>query len=165
MRGEWVDAAYVFDGFIASRMDVMHRAMRAQLRAMARELGIPVKYLELVMIIASAEADTAGEIARQLGVSRSLLSKNIEEAVQAGYIETAQDPADRRVVRLRLTPQAQAAAERCKAMREDFYRDICAGIDREALGVYLRVMQQMWENIEGVTARAENAAVRGKGDG
>ena len=117
------------------------------------------------MIIASAEADTAGEIARQLGVSRSLLSKNVEEAVQAGYIETAQDPADRRVVRLRLTPQAQAAAERCKAMREDFYRDICAGIDGEALDVFLHVMQRIWKNIEGITARAESAAVRGKGDG
>lgn len=165
MRGEWVDAAYVFDGFIASRMDVMHRAMRAQLRAMAEELGIPAKHLELVMIIASAEADTAGEIARQLGVSRSLLSKNVEEAVRAGYIETAQDPADRRVVRLRLTPQAQAAAERCKTMREDFYRDICAGIDGEALDVFLHVMQRIWKNIEGITARAESAAVRGKGDG
>ena len=98
MRGEWVDAAYVFDGFIASRMDVLHRAMRVQLRAMAEALGVPAKHLELVMIIASAEADTAGEIAKQLGVSRSLLSKNVEEAVRAGYIETAQDPADRRAV-------------------------------------------------------------------
>ena len=98
MRGEWVDAAYVFDGFIASRMDVLHRAMRVRLRAMAEALGVPAKHLELVMIIASAEADTAGEIAKQLGVSRSLLSKNVEEAVRAGYIETAQDPADRRVV-------------------------------------------------------------------
>ena len=86
MRGEWVDAAYVFDGFIASRMDVLHRAMRVRLRAMAEALGVPAKHLELVMIIASAEADTAGEIAKQLGVSRSLLSKNVEEAVRAGYI-------------------------------------------------------------------------------
>ena len=164
MRGEWVDAAYVFDGFIASRMDVLHRAMRVRLRAMAEALGVPAKHLELVMIIASAEADTAGEIAKQLGVSRSLLSKNVEEAVRAGYIETAQDPADRRVVRLRLTPQAQEIAERCKTVRQDFYRDICAAIGSEELDVFLYVMQRIWKNIDGITARAESAAVHRKGD-
>ena len=114
MRGEWVDAAYVFDGFIASRMDVLHRAMRVRLRAMAEALGVPAKHLELVMIIASAEADTAGEIAKQLGVSR--------------------------------------------------YRDICAGIGSEELDVFLYVMQRIWKNIDGITARAESAAVHRKGD-
>ena len=30
-------------GFIASRMDVLHRAMRVRLRAMAEALGVPAE--------------------------------------------------------------------------------------------------------------------------
>lgn len=106
MREEGIEAAYVFDSFVASHMEMMHRAMRAKLRSMAEEIGVPLKILELVMVIAAGEIDTAGEIADKFGVSRSLLSKNVEEAVRAGYIETAQDEKDRRVVRLRLTQRA-----------------------------------------------------------
>ena len=98
------------------------------------------------------------------GVSRSLLSKNVEEAVRAGYIETAQDEKDRRVVRLRLTQRAQEAAGRCRAIRKDFYGSVCAGIDGESLKVCLQVLQQMWKNITGMMAQTEGAASCGKGD-
>ena len=116
------------------------------------------------MVIAAGEIDTAGEIADKFGVSRSLLSKNVEEAVRAGYIETAQDEKDRRVVRLRLTQRAQEAAGRCRAIRKDFYGSVCAGIDGESLKVCLQVLQQMWKNITGMTAQTEGAASCGKGD-
>ena len=164
MREEGIEAAYVFDSFVASHMEMMHRAMRTKLRSMAEEIGVPLKILELVMVIAAGEIDTAGEIADKFGVSRSLLSKNVEEAVRAGYIETAQDEKDRRVVRLRLTQRAQEAAGRCRAIRKDFYGSVCAGIDGESLKVCLQVLQQMWKNITGMTAQTEGAASCGKGD-
>ena len=164
MREEGIEAAYVFDSFVASHMEMMHRAMRAKLRSMAEEIGVPLKILELVMVIAAGEIDTAGEIADKFGVSRSLLSKNVEEAVRAGYIETAQDEKDRRVVRLRLTQRAQEAAGRCRGIRKDFYGSVCAGIDGESLKVCLQVLQQMWKNITDMTAQTEGAASCGKGD-
>ena len=164
MREEGIEAAYVFDSFVASHMEMMHRAMRAKLRSMAEEIGVPLKILELVMVIAAGEIDTAGEIADKFGVSRSLLSKNVEEAVRAGYIETAQDEKGRRVVRLRLTQRAQEAAGRCRAIRKDFYGSVCAGIDGESLKVCLQVLQQMWKNITDMTAQTEGAASCGKGD-
>lgn len=160
MRENRMDSAYIFDALIASRMELIHRAMRLRLRALAEELHIPMKHLELILAIVSFNMDTAGGIAKQLGVSRSLLSKNIEEAVHAGYIETTPDAKDRRVVRLHLTPQAEIVAERCKEMRKTFHQEITEGIDPAALDTSMHVLRQMWENMERMTAQEENAACR-----
>ncbi len=162
MRGEWMDAACIFDRHISSRIEMLHRVMREQLKRMAKTLELTVNQLELIVILSMSELNTAGEIAKALGVSRSLLSKTVEELVQAGCIEAVPDERDRRMIRLHLTPQAQETAEHCKAMQHAFYQEICAGIDGGDMDVTFRVLRQMWENMGRMLARTEGGCTNAR---
>jgi DNA-binding MarR family transcriptional regulator len=58
---------------------------------------------------------TAGDLVRQLGVSRQAASQLIDTLVLRGYLEREPDPEDRRRMRIELTDRGRAAAAAVRA--------------------------------------------------
>lgn len=57
-----------------------------------------------------------GELCRQVGLSPSRGSRVIDELVQGGWVDRAADPADRRIIRLMLSPTGRALKDEIAAL-------------------------------------------------
>jgi DNA-binding MarR family transcriptional regulator len=83
---------------------------------------------------------TMGELAAKAGMSAGWASKVVDELVAAGYVERHPDPADRRIVHVRLAPDAVRAVEQAYSWRGDAVERALAGLDaagREAVRGFL----------------------------
>jgi DNA-binding MarR family transcriptional regulator len=87
--------------FARVRSDMRDRAARFH-----PELGV-LGY-SIVAVLSHAESLRPGEIARELNLDKSTLSRQSAELLRLGLVEREPDPDDHRSVRLRLSPAAAA---------------------------------------------------------
>jgi DNA-binding MarR family transcriptional regulator len=84
---------------------------------------------------------TIGQLAQGLGISQGWASRVVDELERAGYVERERDPADRRVVRVRLTPMGVERVELAYRWRGGAVEAALAGMDpreRAAVAAFLR---------------------------
>jgi DNA-binding MarR family transcriptional regulator len=77
----------------------------------AERLGISAADLRCLNAIENAGGLTAGELARQVGVTTGAVTGALDRLERAGFARRAPDPADRRRVRVTVTPGFRARAE------------------------------------------------------
>ncbi|MBS1888247.1 MAG: MarR family transcriptional regulator [Actinobacteria bacterium] len=77
----------------------------------ARRLGISAMDLRFLNAIENAGGLTAGELARAVGVTTGAVTGALDRLEGAGFARRAPDPADRRRVRVAVTPEFRARAE------------------------------------------------------
>jgi DNA-binding MarR family transcriptional regulator len=77
----------------------------------AKRLGISAADLRCVNVIQNAGGLTAGELAREVGVTTGAVTGAIDRLEKVGYAKRVPDPADRRRVRLMVTPRFMERAE------------------------------------------------------
>jgi DNA-binding MarR family transcriptional regulator len=78
----------------------------------AERLGLNRTDLHCVNIIENAGGLTAGELAAEAGLTTGAVTGVIDRLERAGYARRVADPADRRRVKLEVTPKFYARAER-----------------------------------------------------
>jgi DNA-binding MarR family transcriptional regulator len=84
---------------------------------------------------------TVGQLAAGLGVSQGWASRVVNDLEGAGYLERRRDEADRRVVRVSLTPKAVDRVERAYQWRGDAVEIALEGMtdsERAAVAAFLR---------------------------
>ena len=99
------------------------------------------------MFLQRGTFDTARDISRVRGMPRSLVSKAVDQLVKRGFVETCQDKQDRRVVRLRLLPPAQAIVEKLVETRKEFFAQLCRDITREEAAAFYSMVEKMTKNL------------------
>ena len=77
----------------------------------AERLGVSETDLRCLNIIENSKGLPAGELAIQAGLTPGAVTGVIDRLENAGYARRVSDPADRRRVRLHVTPAFYAAAE------------------------------------------------------
>jgi DNA-binding MarR family transcriptional regulator len=77
----------------------------------AARLGIGPADLRCLNAIENAGGLTAGELAREVGVTTGAVTGALDRLEAAGYARRAADPDDRRRVRVTVTPEFRARAE------------------------------------------------------
>jgi MarR family transcriptional regulator, organic hydroperoxide resistance regulator len=83
----------------------------------------------------SVEAITLMGLAKHMGVTAATMSLNVERLVRRGYVERARDAADRRRLRLRLTPAGVRIREASSVLEPQRVRALLAALppsEREA---------------------------------
>ncbi len=93
-------------------------------RAAGRQLT--ARQMAVVVALARRPGATMSELAAALGVGRAAASELVERLVQKGVVQRVPDPADRRAVRLDLSPRARALAE---AMQAGWRAEVEAAFD------------------------------------
>jgi len=73
------------------------------------------RQMAAVVALARRPGATMSELAAALGVGRAAASELVERLVQKGVVRRTQDAADRRAVRLDLSPRARALADAMQA--------------------------------------------------
>lgn len=84
-------------------------------------------------------AMTITEIAADLGVSASAVTAIADRLSNSGLVARERDEKDRRVVRLRLTPEGERATKQCKSVRDALLRRYFEQLPVEDVASMLRI--------------------------
>jgi DNA-binding MarR family transcriptional regulator len=97
------------------------------------------------------------ELADMLDIEPITLSRIIDRLEEAGLVERAADPADRRAWRLHVTAKAQPIVEKLRAVADDMIAEAFGGIDPKDIETTRRVLGRVRENLCGAAMnRASN---------
>lgn len=150
-RDEQACTAVPFHDGLAEHLTQIARIINTELRKVLADEDLSAVESGVIMCLSTTKVDTAGRIARRMGISRSLMSKAVDHLVRGGWIETKPDQSDRRMVHLVLLPKAEPAVKRCRELKHEYYEKMCAGINPEDMQVFHRVMEQIRRNLENFT--------------
>jgi MarR family transcriptional regulator, transcriptional regulator for hemolysin len=87
------------------------------------------------------------ELAELLDVEPITLSRIIDRLEQAGLVERASDPADRRAWRLQVTAQARPLIEKLRALAEQLKAEAFADLTNGELGAVSATLTKIRENL------------------
>ena len=132
-------------GLVMARI---RKSVRAAMREAAREEKLSQNEIEVLMFLAHGTCDTARDITQFRGISRSLVSKSVDQLMKRGYIEARQDEDDRRVIHMILLPKAEQTVRKLDAVRREFMRKLCDGITREEADAFMAIVKKMTENVQ-----------------
>jgi DNA-binding MarR family transcriptional regulator len=108
----------------------------------AGRLGISAADLRCLNAIENAGGLTAGELARAVGVTTGAVTGALDRLEKVGFAERAPDPADRRRVRVAVTPKFRALAEEIWApLAADWQRRIGARFTAAELETIVRFLE------------------------
>lgn len=109
------------------------------------KLGLTNLQMGVLGALMHRDGCTMSELAEDQMVVRSGATRIVDDLVRAGLVERQTDPADRRVVRLRITPRG---------------RDVMATIHREAPQVLGTILARMSESDQEALLRGLESFVR-----
>ena len=130
--------------------------------------GLSLGQIKVTMYLLHHGRRTVGEIAAGLGVSMPTASELVERLVEAGMVERATDPADRRRVLVGLTPRAEAFGSRLRALRRAQLRAALERLAPAERPTFVRSLEALVEALrrdpeEFETEGGEAASPRGGG--
>jgi DNA-binding MarR family transcriptional regulator len=97
------------------------------------------------------------ELADMLDIEPITLSRIIDRLEEAGLVERAADPADRRAWRLHVTAKAQPLVEKLRAVADDMAAEAFGGVDPKDIALARQVLARVRENLCGAPMnRASN---------
>jgi len=91
---------------------------------------------------------TQQEIAVAAGIEGPTLTHHLDALERAGMIVRSRDTADRRVVRVELTPEGEALFDRLRTAAVRFDRGLRDGISAEELDAFRDVLARLRANAE-----------------
>lgn len=154
---EHMEDLYISDQGLNVAMEKIRKNVRSVLREEAVAHGLTYNEIEVMISLVNG-LDTAGEIARSRGISRSLVSKSVESLVKKGYIETRQDGSDRRVIRLIVLPKALDMVQQLNRKRQSLLEGLMNGVDPREAEIFLSVLTTILKNIDRLTPESGNGA-------
>jgi DNA-binding MarR family transcriptional regulator len=123
---------------------------RRQLRALEREIvgqleadtsccGVTLAQCHTLLELASSELSLTS-LAAALDLDTSTLSRTVDGLVRVGLVARSEDPADRRLLRLTLTPMGRAKVDSIDEICNRYYTVLLAGMsDRDQRCVFRAV--------------------------
>lgn len=97
------------------------------------------------------DCDTASSIVEFRRIAKSHVSGAVESLTDRGWLTKEQDTRDRRCTHLRLTDDADAAAEEITARQKEFSAALRDGISEEELAAFGELLQKLTENARKLT--------------
>ena len=88
------------------------------------------------------------DIERELNISKSVASNLVKRMVQNGLVELEASPSDKRAKFVRLTDKARSQMQEVKAFFERIDKQLLAGVDKDELLIFEKVLSQLQENIK-----------------
>jgi DNA-binding MarR family transcriptional regulator len=126
-----------------------HQAcFRLQERAVSRAHRLPGPQLRCLAEFADHPELTVKELTRRLGLSHSRLSHVLEWLEAHEMISRHINPADRRIVIVRIAPRGRAAVEALEARLTHCYQDALTRLPRHASDTAIAVLARTLEGAE-----------------
>jgi len=118
---------------LGRQVDAVMRASRVLVGVVAHSVAevedlVSLPQFRVLVIIASKAPVNLGQVADGLGVHASNATRTVDKLVTAGFVERADDPADRRFLMLNLTSAGHDVVERVMAYRRSSIAAVMAGM-------------------------------------
>lgn len=116
---------------IRTWMDVfMHRSMRGWSH-FAKSTGLSMPQFSILMQLHHKGACGISDISERFDISNAAASQLVDKLFQAGYLERAEDPKDRRAKLLELSPKGTALLEQGTKERHRWMDELVKGLSSE----------------------------------
>jgi len=139
---------YEFPGSFLYYVRLIKRMYERTLAEAAGRCGLTVPEADVLSFLRENPGfDTARDVALYREVSRTYVCKAVEALAGRGYLEIAQDKADRRLQHLSITEQAKEAAELLHEAQFAFYGRITEGLAPEELLAMLDAIARCAKNL------------------
>ncbi|KMY85525.1 Transcriptional regulator, MarR family [Candidatus Paraburkholderia calva] len=109
------------------------------------ELGITSTQASIMFMLAVGKCTTAADIAREYGIDASAVTRLIDR-LERGLLSRARSEADRRVVRLALTEDGRAMAEKVPAIFTSVLDQLLTGFSPEEVGFLKNMLRRILAN-------------------
>jgi MarR family transcriptional regulator, organic hydroperoxide resistance regulator len=109
--------------------DLLARAAHTLIQDFARELrghGVSIPVWRVMATLSADPGQTVGALAEACLLQQPTMTKLLDRLARDGLVARTQDPRDRRVVRVALTPQGQAKAAGLAAAAERYQAEVLA---------------------------------------
>jgi DNA-binding MarR family transcriptional regulator len=110
------------------------------------ELGITSTQASIVFMLAAGQGVTAADLAREYGIDASAVTRLIDRLEKRGLLSRVRSEEDRRVVRLALTPEGYALAERIPAIFTRVLDKLLMGFTPEEVGFLKSMLRRVLAN-------------------
>ena len=104
----------------------------------------------MIYMLKHPEIVTAKDIARDLGISQSLICRSVDSLTRKGLIDVVKDSEDRRVNHLTLNIKEKSLKNTLLSMDPDFEKQMTEGVAADDLAVFQRVISRMAANVGAV---------------
>ena len=104
----------------------------------------------MIYMLKHPEIDTAKDIARNLGISQSLICRSVDSLTRKGLIDVVKDSEDRRVNHLTLNIKEKSLKNTLLSIDPDFEKQMTEGVAADDLAVFQRVISRMAANVGAV---------------
>jgi len=131
-------------GYLLSRVKSTMSNMITQ-RALA-ELGVTSQQASVLFMVASGKCLLAAELAREYGIDASAVTRLVDRLEKRGLLERVRSSEDRRAVRLALTPEGQAIAERMPPIFNGVIDQLTSGFTPEEVGFLKSMLRRILTN-------------------
>ena len=137
------------------------RLLRTYADQRARQLGMTRAQWAVLARLEHNEGLKQTELAEMLDLQPITLTRLVDRLCASGLIERRADPADRRVKRLFLTPQARPLMDRLADLGHDLMGSVLEGFDAKAIERMIAELAGVKENLKTAIAnRADKPAAK-----
>ncbi len=102
----------------------------------------------LIFLDRKLDHDISRDIADELSLSKSMVSKAVDSLIRRGYISAFHDEEDRRRIHLRLEEAVMPLVKELRTRRAAFFRQIFKGLTTEELAVQKQIIEKITTNAE-----------------
>jgi len=120
----------VLEGLIDALADVARRHRNLTLRVY-RESGLPAAQVTVLAVAARLGESRMSDLAEELLVDPSVISRHVSQLEQSGNVERRPDPADGRATLIRLTQRGEETLAEVRRLRRRHLQEALAGWDED----------------------------------
>ena len=127
-----------------SDVDLLRRGYIRRLESVCGRFGLTRMELDVLLFLASNPTrDTAAEMIRTRGFSKSHASAAVKGLIQRGCLRGVTKSGNHKAIHLQLLPGAEEAVQAGQAAQEEFFRLLFQTISPEERETLVRVLSRM----------------------
>ena len=101
----------------------------------------------ILLFLSKHDFDTAKEISEYRSISKSLVSKSINNLLEQGLIKLQVDQNDKRIHRITLTKDSNKIIDELSINDQEFYELLKKGLNPEDIENLQRIMNTIYDNV------------------
>lgn len=135
-----------------------NHAVRSRLEAALAKLEITGIQYTVLSVIGNRDGLSSAELSRRFFVTPQTMNELIGSLQRRGLIVRAEDPANRRILRMSLTPEGRRLVDACDKVADGIERDVFGFMTPEQYGELRRLTRMVAQHLRlrDETARSES---------
>lgn len=127
----------------------LNRLYAKSLNSLKQSFGLSPNEMGILLVMyLYPHIDTANRIVQELGTTKGLASRNIDNLVKEGLLTSKVDEKDRRVVRLALCGNATEICQKAVVEFQKFHEVMIKDVDETDIYTTMVTLQKMVGNLE-----------------